>query len=84
MIKQPFSVCIEFDGDLAPLREGVLAILPDLNVTRDANGIRLSAKHVPGDKLTVSRHGNEAVITYGERVHFFRALSLLAQQSLYT
>ena len=79
MAKQPFSVCIEFDESLAPLREGLLAILPDLNATLDAGGICLSAKHVPGDKLAVSRRGNQALITYGERVHFFRALSLLAQ-----
>ena len=79
MQKQPFSLCLEQDNALAPLREGILALLPDLNATEDSRGIRLHAKQVSGDRLAVSRHGNEAVITYTERVHFFRALGLLAQ-----
>ena len=79
MVKKPFSVCLDFLGDAAALREGLAVILPDLNATVSEDGIKLALCEKKGDTLSVVRHGNHATITYGERIHFFRALGLLAQ-----
>ncbi len=79
MRKKNFSVWLDWQGDAAELKDGVLAILPDLGATLAEDGIHITPKKVKGDLLGVRRHGNEATVTYGERVHFFRALGLLAQ-----
>lgn len=79
MMKKPISVCFDWSSDVKDLKEGIAAILPDLNATISEDGIRITAKQVQGDKLSVVRHGNEVTITFAERVHFFRALGLLAQ-----
>ncbi len=79
MAKKPFSVCCDFTGESAALREGVGYIAPDLNMTLCDDGIKVAFRHEAGDMLSVTRSGNDVVITYGERVHVFRALSLLAQ-----
>ena len=79
MAKKPFSVCFDFSGESEALREGVGCIAPDLGMTLCEDGIQVSFRYQKGDELAVVRNGNEVVITYGERVHAFRALSLLAQ-----
>lgn len=79
MAKKPFSVCFDFTGESEALREGVGYIAPDLGMTLGKDGLAVSFRFQAGDELSVVRNGNEVVITYGERVHVFRALSLLAQ-----
>lgn len=79
MAKTPFSVCFDFTGESAALREGVAYIAPDLGITLCEDGIKVAFRYVKGNELSVTRNGSEVEIVYGERVHAFRALSLLAQ-----
>lgn len=79
MSKKPFFVCFDFKGEAVECKEGLSFILPDLNATQREDGIKVTVEKVVGDRLAVKREGSAATITYGERVHFFRALGLLCQ-----
>ena len=79
MRMKPFMLDVIWDNDQLDLKEGIEYILPDLNGSFSPNGIKLTLKKWDKEALSVNRNGNEATICYGERVHVFRALSLLAQ-----
>ncbi|MBR6727061.1 MAG: family 20 glycosylhydrolase [Clostridia bacterium] len=79
MAKTPFSVCFDFSGESAALREGIECVAPDLGMILCDEGIKVSFCRAEGNALSVIRKGDAVTITYGERIHAFRALSLLAQ-----
>ncbi len=79
MVKKLFSVCFDFSGESAALREGVGYIASDIGMVLCQEGIRISFRRVEENALSVVRNGDAVTITYGERIHAFRALSLLAQ-----
>ncbi len=79
MAKKAFCVVFDWQDNQAELEAGVKLLLPDLNATLAEGGIKIIAKRVTGDKLTVRRNGNEITVSYAKPIHFFRALSLIAQ-----
>ena len=70
---------IDLDGEANELKDGVMSILPDIHGELDGDGVRISLKRCSEDRLSVSRRGNDAYITYKDRIHFFRALGILAE-----
>ena len=71
-----------FDSeDTFELHKGLSYVLPDLNGELDESGIRITLKRCIDNKLCVTRAGNNATITYKDKIHFFRALGLLAEHA---
>ncbi len=79
MKKKAFCVTFDWQGNAAELETGVKILLPDLNATLGEGGIKIVAQKVAGDKLSVKRAGDEVTVSYVKPIHFFRALSLIAQ-----
>ena len=70
---------IRFEGDIRELREGIAILLPDLGLIEDPQGICVTVRQADGARLTVCRDGGCAEIVCDRRIHFFRALGLLAE-----
>ena len=79
MAKKGFSVCFDWQGNEARLQAGTMLLLPDLNATVAQGGLCIVAKKVSGDRLLIERSGNTVVVSFAQPIHFFRALSLIAQ-----
>lgn len=69
---------VRFSGDFCEVNAGAELLLEELN-SRAAMDISLDVRVIKTDKpgLSVDMHGSEGTITYGRKVEFFRALSLL-------
>ena len=78
-MRSEFCVRFDWQGNAAELQEGTGILLSDLGATVAEEGLCIVAKKVTGDRLVIDRKGNEVTVSYVERVHFFRALSLIAQ-----
>ena len=59
--------------------DGVKHVLADLAMREGEGGITAELTGNDGKTLSVSKHGSACRIAFGKRVHFFRALGLLAE-----
>lgn len=71
------KIMLNLTGDLDDLQQGIACILPELNLTLSPEGIPVCVEK--GDHLAVSLEEKSGRLVYGERVQFFRGLSLLSQ-----
>ncbi len=73
-----FKICMDVPPELM---DGIAIILPELGGMIDDEGILIEADQKTENKLKVKKCGKAATITYKERIHFFRALGLLAERA---
>ena len=71
----------EFTGDIAQLREGLGAVAPDLGVKVGPGGLRVEVSMAPGPAIDLARDGDRIRLRVEKPIHFFRALSLIAEHA---
>ncbi len=70
---------MDLSGENFELYKGIEILLPDLGGSLSSDGIIVNAVKTSENKLLVERRGNIATIIYKEKIHFFRALGILAE-----
>lgn len=74
---------ITFHGQTDGLMEGIRTLAADLGlelVGAEDGAVTVAVEQAEGP-LEVERNGNEAVIRFQEKIHFFRALGILVEES---
>ena len=67
-------------ADCTPLTEGIRLLSDTLGIVEDPAGYPVRAVRSDTACLAVEADDNGAVITYGAKSHFFRALGLLIEK----
>ncbi|MEG2596907.1 MAG: beta-N-acetylhexosaminidase [Oscillospiraceae bacterium] len=68
---------VKLVGDLNEFKAGLEALLPEISMVNSDDGIPVTVQK--GDHLVAKLSPSAGAIEYGEKVQFFRALSLLSQ-----
>lgn len=79
MKKIPYNIIFTKNEEYYTLEKGIAAILPEFCDVSSKNLITVTATKADGQRLSIRRNGNSVNITFGESIHFFRALGLFAR-----
>lgn len=68
-----------FDGDWEQLAQGIAELSPQLGIETGDGGLRVNVRQTDAPGLSLRLGAQGAVIEYGRKVEFFRALGYLAE-----
>lgn len=74
-----YMVRLNFTGDISEVEEGISILKEELNFEVCGDGLTVNVKRKAGGNIEVHFDGENAQITYAQRIHFFRCLGLLLE-----
>lgn len=68
-----------FQGDIEEVKKGIGILSEDFGFEAGSDGLNVRVEKAAGSDIYVEKAGDQALIRYSEKIHFFRALGLLLE-----